>query len=72
MSGSPPSGTDGEDLQATYAGAKRRIAALELQIQNFVESGSKRKWCVFHHPPPPLRPVDPVTATLHPVLPKAE
>lgn len=29
--------------QATYAGAKRRIAALELQLQNVQEAGSKRK-----------------------------
>lgn len=30
-------------LQATYAGAKRRIAALEEQIQTLKEAGSKRK-----------------------------
>lgn len=30
-------------LQATYAGAKRRIAALEQQVQNLQEAGSKRK-----------------------------
>lgn len=30
-------------LQATYAGAKRKIAALELQLQNVQEAGRKRK-----------------------------
>lgn len=30
-------------LQATYAGAKRKIAALEQQLQNLKEAGMKRK-----------------------------
>lgn len=30
-------------LQATYAGAKRKIAALKLQLQNVQEAGRKRK-----------------------------
>lgn len=30
-------------LQATYAGAKRKILALEMQVQNLQEAGSKRK-----------------------------
>lgn len=34
---------DDEQLRATYAGAKRRIAALELQLQTYQEAGSKRK-----------------------------
>lgn len=34
---------DTEELRATYAGAKRRIAALELQLQNYQEAGNKRK-----------------------------
>jgi phage-related minor tail protein len=35
---------DGEDhIRATYAGAKRRIAALEEQLQNLRDAGVKRK-----------------------------
>lgn len=30
-------------FQATYAGAKRRIAALELQLQALQETGKKSK-----------------------------
>lgn len=30
-------------FQATYAGAKRRIAALELQLQTLQETGKKSK-----------------------------
>lgn len=30
-------------LQATYAGAKRKIAALEQQVQILQEAGKKRK-----------------------------
>lgn len=33
---------DDEDLRATYAGAKRRIAALEMQIKQ-LEGVDKRK-----------------------------
>lgn len=36
-------GSNEDELQATYAGAKRRIAALELQIQNYADAGNKRK-----------------------------
>lgn len=32
-----------DDLPATYAGAKRRIAALEQQIKTLQEAGSKKK-----------------------------
>lgn len=32
-----------EELRATYAGAKRRIAALELQLKNYLEAGDRRK-----------------------------
>ena len=32
-----------EDMLATYAGAKRRIAALEQQLQDMQRAGSKRK-----------------------------
>jgi hypothetical protein len=41
-----PSGAmDGEDttLKATYAGAKRRIATLELQLKALQEAGTKKK-----------------------------
>lgn len=34
---------DDDELRATYAGAKRRIAALELQLQTYAEAGTKRK-----------------------------
>jgi hypothetical protein len=42
--------TDTQDtaLQATYAGAKRRIATLEQELQTLHESGSKRKLYVIH------------------------
>jgi hypothetical protein len=40
------------DMRATYAGAKRRIAALEQQLENLWDTGAKRKssdlW-FFHH-----------------------
>lgn len=32
-----------DELRATYAGAKRRIAALEQQLQTLLDAGSKRK-----------------------------
>ena len=32
-----------EDIRATYAGAKRRIAALQQQLQEFKDVGVKRK-----------------------------
>lgn len=38
----PPDNTE-DELRATYAGAKRRIAALEQQLQTLLEAGSKRK-----------------------------
>lgn len=39
---------DGDDslLQATYAGAKRRIATLEQQLKTLQEAGTKRKSCI--------------------------
>jgi hypothetical protein len=41
---STPNQANGEDnMRATYAGAKRRIAALEEQLQNLRDAGSKRK-----------------------------
>jgi hypothetical protein len=41
---STPNQADCEDgIRATYAGAKRRIAALEQQLQNLKDAGSKRK-----------------------------
>lgn len=36
-------GDKDEELRATYAGAKRRIAALEQQLQAYAEVGNKRK-----------------------------
>lgn len=36
-------GNEDEELLATYAGARRRIAALEQQLQAFSEVGNKRK-----------------------------
>lgn len=46
----PPANTDiNEDdvlLRTTYAGAKRRIAALEQQLKTLQEAGTKRKSCV--------------------------
>lgn len=33
----------GNELRATYAGAKRRIAALEQQLQGLLDAGNKRK-----------------------------
>lgn len=36
-------GNEDEELRATYAGARRRIAALEQQLQAYSEVGSKRK-----------------------------
>lgn len=35
--------------QATYAGAKRRIAALEQQVLNLQEAGSQRKKYVIYN-----------------------
>lgn len=35
--------TEANITQATYAGAKRRIAALEQQVLNLQEAGSQRK-----------------------------
>jgi predicted nucleic acid-binding Zn-ribbon protein len=32
-----------EDLRATYSGAKRRIAALEEQLEDLRNAGTKRK-----------------------------
>jgi hypothetical protein len=32
-----------ESLRTTYAGAKRRIAVLEQQLQTLQEAGTKRK-----------------------------
>lgn len=32
-----------DELRVTYAGAKRRIAALEQQLQTLLEAGTKRK-----------------------------
>lgn len=39
----PVEGNEDEELRATYAGARRRIAALEQQLQAFSEIGNKRK-----------------------------
>jgi hypothetical protein len=47
--GDPPNGpasaTEDEEvtLRATYAGAKRRIATLELQLKTLQEAGTKKK-----------------------------
>jgi hypothetical protein len=42
-----PSHPDDDNLRTTYAGAKRRIAALEEQLQNMKDAGSKCKsYCV--------------------------
>lgn len=40
-----PALTEGDDtsIKAVYAGAKRRIATLEQQIQNLQEAGTKKK-----------------------------
>lgn len=35
--------TEPDALQATYAGAKRRIATLELQIQTLQAAGAQQK-----------------------------
>jgi hypothetical protein len=55
MASQPPAPNldEGEELRATYAGAKRRIAALELQLENFLQAGSKGKSYVAgrFHPP---------------------
>lgn len=37
------------NIHATYAGAKRRIAALELQLEELRNTGTKRKSCVPLH-----------------------
>lgn len=47
MSTQQPDGD--EELRATYAGAKRRIAALELQLQNYLEAGDKRRSYVLKY-----------------------
>lgn len=39
----PVIGDEDEELRATYAGARRRIAALEHQLQAYAELGNKRK-----------------------------
>lgn len=39
----PVNGDKDEELRATYAGARRRIAALEQQLQAYAEVGNKRK-----------------------------
>jgi hypothetical protein len=38
-----PDGEEDTDIHAVYAGAKRRIAALEQQLQNIKDAGPKRK-----------------------------
>jgi hypothetical protein len=46
-----PGTTDAHPLATAYAGAKRRIAALEEQIQNFEQAGEKCKsyeWYSLH------------------------
>lgn len=40
-------GNEDEELRATYAGARRRIATLEQQLQAFAEVGNKRKSYIF-------------------------
>lgn len=48
----PDPETEPNTLQATYAGAKRRIAALEQQLVNLQEAGSQRKKhvaCIYEH-----------------------
>lgn len=47
MSSQQPDGD--EELRATYAGAKRRIAALELQLKNYLEAGDKRRSYVLKY-----------------------
>ena len=37
-----------DDLRATYAGAKRRIAALEQQLEDLQNADNKRKSYDFH------------------------
>jgi hypothetical protein len=34
-----------DDLRAIYSGAKRRIAALEQELENLQNAGAKRKSC---------------------------
>lgn len=46
MSASPAD--DDASLLATYAGAKRRIAALEQQLKSLQETGTKPKSCVIN------------------------
>jgi hypothetical protein len=46
----PHGDLDEHPLVNAYAGAKRRIAALEQQIQNLQEAGVKRKSYVRHLP----------------------
>jgi hypothetical protein len=43
MTENSPDNVQSTELQATYAGAKRKIAALEQQLQNLKEAGAKRK-----------------------------
>ena len=50
--GRPDTGTEDtlqteDSFRATYAGAKRRIAVLEQQLQALHEAGTKRKSWVF-------------------------
>jgi hypothetical protein len=40
---SDETGTDATSLKATYAGAKRRIATLKLQLKTIQELGTKKK-----------------------------
>ena len=39
----PDQANNENDMRATYTGAKHRIAALEEQLQNLRDVGSKRK-----------------------------
>lgn len=41
--GSPDDSAQIDGLQATYAGAKRRIATLEQQVSTLQEGGTRRK-----------------------------
>jgi hypothetical protein len=43
-----PGQPDNEDILATYAGAKRRIAALEQQLESLQDTSAKRKSYDLH------------------------